>query len=71
MIFDNNNYYGVTISPMLTSDDAVVFTPSWSTTVKRNVEYTASIFATNCVGNSSASVINFIISKYRLLQVEK
>lgn len=58
--------YKVIISPTSVSNSTVhvVYTPSWSTIMKHNVNYTVSVFATNCAGNGATTdIIDFIISK--------
>lgn len=61
--------YKIILSPMLTPDDNVVIAPAWSITVERNIRYSVSIFAKNCVGKSTGANISFTISKYNYATV--
>ncbi len=60
----DNFTYTVTISPQTQLSATVLTSTSVTVTVQYNVDYTVSVVATNCVGNSMTTEYNFRIGEY-------
>ncbi len=59
--------YTVTVSPLAQLSATVLTSTTVTATAQYNVDYTVSVVATNCAGNSSTTAdYNFMISKLAL-----
>ena len=56
--------YTVTISPPAQLSATVLTSTSVTVTAQYNVDYTVSVVATNCAGNSTAAEYNFRIGEF-------
>ena len=56
--------YTVTISPLAQLSTTVLTSTSVTVTAQYNVDYTVSVVATNCAGNSTTAEYSFRIGKY-------
>ncbi len=61
--------YTVTVSPPAQLSATLLTSTSVTVTAQYNVDYTVSVVATNCAGNSTTVDYNFRIGKLKALQV--